>query len=183
MSYTDLASAVKTLWSHYGRNLTRDGQESWVRLLKEHDGPRLREVFRSWTQTETSLPTTAGILARLHGRTMHGPPVFQQPTPEQRKRSEHSAIMSMLWLHYVKGWALNSFAGTVVGNAFGCDPQRALEAAAKEYDKAAVERYIEQLEASEPPSQSKTYTDRIRQPQANQTRGSWSDLDDIPDIG
>jgi uncharacterized protein (UPF0332 family) len=63
-------------------------------------------------------------------------------TPAEKKASDHSAIMSMLWLHYVKGWQVSSFAGTIFERNFGVETARALQAAKEIYSAEDVERWM-----------------------------------------
>lgn len=65
-----------------------------------------------------------------------------EPTPEERKRSDHAAILSMLWLHYEREWPLDSFAGHVLGRLFGKDPAEALRVALEVYDRPTVAKWM-----------------------------------------
>lgn len=54
--------------------------------------------------------------------------------------------MSMLWLHYEKGWQAPNFQGTVFERNFGVETARALAAAREIYDREAVARWMRMQE-------------------------------------
>lgn len=71
---------------------------------------------------------------------------FKEPpplTPEERKRADHSAVLSMLWLHYAHGWPVERIASDIVGRLFGGDPVRAVEAAKEIYPREFVLAWME----------------------------------------
>jgi hypothetical protein len=182
--HADLGDAVKSLWAHYGRNLGQDGRQSWVALLKKYDGPILRRIFTEWAQTQTSVPTTAAILARYHSMSQSKPEALnrQEQSADEARRSQHSAVLSMLWLHYFQGWKLDDFGGHILGQLFGKNPKDALEAAKEIYDQDTVCRWMEdqnRLKPSTPAPIASPIRQGLRQPEANATRNGWQELQDI----
>jgi hypothetical protein len=145
----DLRRSVRILWSAFGRRADDETCAVWAQSLRAHDGAALRRVFREAAEGE-SLPTLGEVLGKVRAlRRASEERAAPDLTPEQRKRADNSAILSMLWLHYARGWRLQDFSGHVLGRLFGKDPAEALRAAAEVYDRETVLRWMHDQELAD----------------------------------
>jgi hypothetical protein len=95
------------------------------------------------------MPSIAEVKTGMAGRTdLEAFKPIPELTPEQRAKSNKAAILSMLWLHYAKGWSLDSFKGHVLGKAYEGDPTAALKAACEIYDRDLVMRWMQDQQAA-----------------------------------
>jgi hypothetical protein len=70
-------------------------------------------------------------------------------TPEEKRRSDNAAVLSLLWLHYAHGWDLNRIGaetiGRVVAQQLGKpagDVAKILEAAKEVYTDDVVTKWM-----------------------------------------
>ncbi len=74
-------------------------------------------------------------------------------TPEEQKRSDNAAILSLLWLHYAKGWELERVGAETISRIVAAqlkqpanDIPRLLAAAKEVYSRDFVMRWMEEQE-------------------------------------
>lgn len=141
-----LQQAVRVLWSAFGRKADTDTCAVWAKSLRPYEGPVLYRVFREAAEAE-SLPNLGEVLGKIRAlkKAADGAPSILL-TDEQRAKADKVAVLSMLWLHYAKGWSFESFHGTIFERNFGKDPVTALKAAAAIYDKDTVLRWMQDQE-------------------------------------
>jgi hypothetical protein len=91
-------------------------------------------------------PTLKTIIEMQRAKAMrkaHSAAPMQELTEAERKRADHAAILSMLWLHYEMGWKLEDFAGSTMGRLFGGDPRNLIEKAKRHYDRETVKCWMD----------------------------------------
>lgn len=77
------------------------------------------------------------------------PPAQYQPTDEERERSRAAALKTALWLHYEKGWPLQTFGATLMGSALkrqaemsDAELAQALEAAKRKHSRESIAAWM-----------------------------------------
>lgn len=110
-------------------------------------GPALIEAMTELCDGE-KFPTLKAIVdlqrAKAKQRASKELPVETTMTHEERKRSDHVAIQSMLWLHYhhAEKWPLSSFDGSIMARLFGGSPVEALTKAKGIYTRDELDRIM-----------------------------------------
>ena len=138
-----ILTSLKLLCSAFGRKLDQDALAFWASRLSEYPPESVFKALREAMDGERfptlkQLRDAAGNVGPTRNTVVEHPPL----TADQRKRSDHSAIMSMLWLHYDKGWPLTDFGGHILGRLFGKDPHEALAKAKEIYDAPTVKAWM-----------------------------------------
>lgn len=138
-----LTRAIKLLSEAHSKRLSPAGILTWCRALAPF--AKQASLWRALEASceEARFPSIAQVKSLMRGRpeTESFKPI-PPLTPEQKRRADHAAVLSMLWLHYTQGWRLTDFHGTVLAKAFGKDPHEALAAAVAVYDEATVRRWM-----------------------------------------
>jgi hypothetical protein len=137
-----IRKGIQLLCSAFRTRMDKDGLEFWVSKLADYAGPQLWSALKSALDGDR-MPTLRDL--RQASGAASRPNAYKEPPPltaDQRKRSDHAAIMSMLWLHYDKGWPLTDFGGHILGRLFGKDPHEALAKAKEIYDAPTVKSWM-----------------------------------------
>lgn len=133
-----LAMAVAKLGDVHGRKLSAVQIQHWVSRLTQHaENPILWRILAEACDG-ARMPAVSDVLDAIAAHPKAQARVEAPPTPGERLRSNHAAVLSMLWLHYAKNWQLRDFAGTIMASQFGKDPYDALVAAKELYDKPTI---------------------------------------------
>ena len=158
-----LVNSFRRLAQHHNKKLSEDSLFWYAKRLSPWaKGERLYQTIPMLME-EDRMPTIKRIKEALGGRPEQSPaPTVPALTPEEEKRSDHAAIMSMLWLHYEKGWRASDLAGAIFERQLGVETARALVAAAEIYDRETVARWMRVQELE----------DESRQPGNGMQRGA-----------
>lgn len=141
--YEKIKQSVRLLAANFNRRMDDETLRFWASRLSDHVGPRLWRALAGALDGET-FPTLRWVCDQASESPRANSVRFTPDlTDEQRRRSDHAAIMSMLWMHYEKGWTLSDFSAHILGRLFGKDPRQALIAAKEIYDSTTVKRWIE----------------------------------------
>lgn len=133
----------RAMAANFGKRFPAELELLWVNKLEKYAGDALDAILEQSLMGE-KMPTLGAIMEVVHGRRDSA--AFVPPprlTPEQQKKSDHAAILSMLWLHYEKGWELKEFDGHVLGRLFGGNANTALLKAKEIYDAPTVNRWMQ----------------------------------------
>lgn len=155
-----IKAGVRRIANNHARNMSDAQVTSWAETLRPYAGPVLMRVLDDFAIGD-EFPNVGGIRAKYFGLTQSSKTPRPQ-TEAERKKADHAAIVSMLWLHYEKGWRLEDFDGSPMARAFlglsfaqrdmndeqRAEVMRALRAAKMHYDRATIARLFEQLEQS-----------------------------------
>lgn len=131
----------------HGRKLPVAARQRWIIKLRDFSFNAVMSVIDAGCDAKHMPALTEvieGVNSRQFSKGTYAPAV--EMTPEQRKRSDLAAIMSMLWLHYEKRWKLSDIAGHALARAFGRDPVEALTVAKGIYSAEDVSRWMKQQE-------------------------------------
>lgn len=136
-----LRRAIETLFANFSSSKRQNDVKvlTWCRALAPYAKGKSLWWALEMACREARQPGIPDIQRMMNGRpeTEAFKPI-PELTPEERKRADQSAVLSMLWLHYAKYWWFSDFAGTVLARQLGAEPQEALRAAAETYDRATV---------------------------------------------
>jgi hypothetical protein len=102
------------------------------------------------------MPALADLLEQIasQGVRVDNTPRLVPLTPEQKKRADFAAMMSMLWLSYGlhggRPWRPEDFDGSLWSSVFeGVDPLTAILAAREKYAPELVRNWMRQTEELE----------------------------------
>lgn len=142
-----LARSVNLLAAVHNRRMSEDAVMMYCKRLSPYAlTAGLYSALASLADAER-MPSIGAIKSAMRGRTDLEPfKPIPQLTPEQEAASDKSAIMSMLWLHYAKGWGPSEFRGSVFERRFGVDTARALAAAKELYAKETILAWMQAQE-------------------------------------
>ncbi len=143
---TDRIQALRDMWA--GR-FSDAALRHWVKTLTPFYGSTLFQVLER-SMNEKSMPSLGHVLEALHqaaarernGKCIELPPPL---TPGEQKRSDNAAVLSMLWLHYERGWEARDFTWQIFKRLFerqGADAEMLLNAAKECYDRDTVRRWM-----------------------------------------
>lgn len=138
-----LTKSIRLLAETHGRKLSDQAVTVWCKALAPY--VTTLALFRALAESceDERMPSIAKVKSRLRGRPeLEECKPIPEMTPEERERSDKGAVLSMLWLHHIKGWPMSSFAGTIFERRFGRDPTDALHVAAQTYDRTLVEAWM-----------------------------------------
>lgn len=119
----------------------------WVTRLDPLMGPALIEAMGELCDGD-KFPTLKAIVdlqrARAKRKASGALPQVVMLTPEERKRADHVAIQSMLWLHYnhPEKWPLSSYDGSIMARLFGGSPVEALTKAKGIYTREELDQIM-----------------------------------------
>lgn len=138
--------AVKMLFTAFGKRDDPDQILFWVNRLEPLAGPKLFSALSQACEGEKfpalkTLAAAASEQPRANGFKDY-PPL----TPDEKRRADNAAIISMLWLHYEHHWRLEDFGSHLLGRLFGGDPREQLEKAKLHYDRQTVAAWMETRE-------------------------------------
>lgn len=144
-----LDKAIRKLFTMHNRRLNDEVVLEYCMHLAPYASGKLIWEALAEARSDDRFPNLAALKRRLAGRPeteeYKAPPLL---TEAERKRADHAAILSMLWLHCSAGWDLRDFAGHTLGRLFERDPTEALEAAKQIYNRATVLRWMEDQRAA-----------------------------------
>lgn len=126
---------------NFNRRIDPEMELFWVNRLEPLAGPKL---FRAMSEAleEERFPTLKRIIEMAQGRRDTQPFIAPAPlTTDERKRSDHAAIMSMLWLRY--NYEHDSLGELMLKRLFPGDPVKALATAMEIYPKETVNRWMD----------------------------------------
>lgn len=151
-----LARSIKLLASVHNRKMSEDAVMMYCKRLSPYALTTALYSALSMLADAERMPSIGTIKSAMGGRADLQPfPKIPDLTPEEQARSDQSAIMSMLWLHYAKGWKAADFAGSVFERRFGVDTAKALAAAAELYAPETILRWMRDQERVEAQSRDR----------------------------
>jgi len=144
-----IVTAVNSLAAAFGRKLSPEGLNVWVKRLRPYRGAKLWAAIEKATESR-SMPSIGEVLELMPRRDRQA--AWEPPPPlsaQERRRVDNAAIMSMLHLHYTMGWPLEDFSWHAMGRAFGkhdgtpaTDIPKILQHAKEHYTQARVEEWM-----------------------------------------
>lgn len=146
----EIKAAVRQLWSAWTKRPSEEEQVAWTERLRPYFAkPALKHAMRECAETSDWVPTIPALLARMRAiedaaqsRSKYEP-TLHILTAKEREKSDKAAVLSMLWLHHVKGWPTSAFSGTIFEERFAGMGQKAFEDAAKHYPRELLEAWME----------------------------------------
>jgi hypothetical protein len=137
-----IKAGIRRIALNHTRKLTDGEVTQWANELRPYAGQKLAKVLEDFA-LGTEFPNVGEIRAKYFAESKADAPFKSlQLTPDERKKANNAALKSMLWLHYVKRWRLEDFAGTTLAAAFGGDPKPHLERAKEAYSRELIERWM-----------------------------------------
>lgn len=138
-----LQRAIGNLFENFGKRRNEVLLLTWCRALAPYaKGDMIWQQLEA-ACLERSMPAPVDLIKAMGGRpeTEAFKPI-PELSPEQRRRSDHAAVLSMLWLHYEKGWSVADISGHVLARMFPGDIVKAVEAAKEIYTPEAVRSWM-----------------------------------------
>lgn len=137
--------AVALMFEAAGRRApTRELLAVYQRKLEPHENsPVLWRIFREASENGAAL-TIDQIGEKMRGQTQGAPEVRQLTEPE-RKRAEHAAVMSMVWLAYKYpdlAGAAHGIMAAAFGRQFGGDATAAVRNAMATISEEQAETWM-----------------------------------------
>ena len=143
--FNRIKGLLQVLADTFNRRLNGETLLFWAKALEPMAGWQALESAMGGTE----FPTLRGLRDQAGGTEKpNGWKEIPRLTPEEKKRADHAAILSMLWLHYTrpKAWPLDAFDGSLIGrimgDAFTGDVHAALARAMQIYDRATVLKWM-----------------------------------------
>ncbi len=144
-SQTQLARAVRLVWAASGRRADSEVVALWERKLKPFEGSTLYAILEQEATSDKS-PNLGRVLAAIAQKRLQ-PGSYEPPklTAAERVKSEHAAILSMLWLenHHPE---LRESAGGIMRAAFtrqfGTDAAKLVDSARSNYTPEFVDKWM-----------------------------------------
>jgi hypothetical protein len=147
-----LRNEIVLLSEVHSKRLSDEAMSHWVkRLLQYATGQALWTALER-ARDERTFPSVGWVLEeRERLMRVEAKPYAALPelTPDERKRSDNAAVLSMLWLHYARGWELERVGAETIARLLAQQTGRPIEdipkmlAAAKEiYPRDLVMRWM-----------------------------------------
>lgn len=143
-----LMRSLKLLAQAVGAKMGEERLHIYAKRLSPYATTKaLYAAFSSLSEGER-MPSVRQIRAEMGQRAELQPAKSIPPlTDEEQRRSDQSAVMSMLWLHYEKGWGPSAFRGTIFQKRLGMDTAGALALAKEIYDRETIAKWMQDQEA------------------------------------
>lgn len=141
-----LAAEIGEMHAIAGKKCTDRRIDFYLKKLGPYVGPELEAVIESFKECG-ECPGVRKILDGVHSRKRRTADNLLMPalTEEEKRRSDHAAIMSMLWLHYEHRWSIDRLVSDILTRVFARqvdDPKQAIEEAKKHYTKERVAEWM-----------------------------------------
>lgn len=141
-----LSQSIRLVFAAQARKAFPEVLSLWEEMLRPHDGPHLVAVLADMAQA-SKMPNVGEIVRAVVERKRRSQP-FVPPTltAAERTRSEHAAVMSMLWMRkeYPQ---LNESAElimrSVFARQFGKDATTAVNEAKSAYTPEQLDAWME----------------------------------------
>lgn len=147
-----LRKAVKLLCEARHSRLSDTAALVWCKSLAPYaKGQLLWTTMRTLCEA-TGKPSIAEIKTAMRGRpelNQYQPP--KKLTPEEQKKSDLAAVMSMLWLHYEHGWQAKDFSWKIFERVFereGADAETILAGAREAFSRETIAKWMRDQEAA-----------------------------------
>ena len=152
-----LRQAISLLMDVHSRRMSEEAMTHWVKRLTPYTKGKALWAALERACDEKSMPSVGWVLEQMQYENradLKPPPTLVPLTPEEQKRSDNAAVLSMLWLHYKHGWALEVVGqhtiGRVVARQLGVtdmDLSKVLAAAKEAYPREMVLKWMIDQEA------------------------------------
>ncbi|MES2367775.1 MAG: hypothetical protein V4563_18000 [Pseudomonadota bacterium] len=140
--FARIKTAIGVMASTFGKRMDADTLLFWATRLEPHAGKKLWAAFAACMDGD-DMPTLKYLVNQ--SRPDHLAPNGYKAPPEMsaadRKKSDHWAIISMLWLHYTRPHAF-AMCEDIFARLFGGDPHQALAKAKEIYSKEEIEKLM-----------------------------------------
>jgi hypothetical protein len=140
----DIDRMIGKLQDIHSKKLTDAARSFWVSELEKFPLTKISKACH-WAAKEKYFPSLGAMLEQLAlGDRLDSVQFAEHKplTPQERQRSDHAAIMAMLWLHYQHGWAATAFLGTVMAQQLGKPPNEVIHAAKQIYTREQVHEWM-----------------------------------------
>lgn len=152
MSNPELNNAIESAWAAFGGVPPAKTIAVWSQALQNiplaHVRKALREASENGARPNLGLVKTR---AQEFWNSASYAPIDVKPlTPDEKRKADKAAILSMLWLHYANGWGLNEFHNYGLAKLYGDNMEAAFKAAKEIYSRDLVLAWMEDQKRQDP---------------------------------
>jgi hypothetical protein len=111
-----LSDAIRLLAEVHNKRFSDAAITVWCKRLAEYaNGSALWRAMSAACE-EDRMPSLHRLVELMRGRPETKLyQAMQPPTPEQKAKADKAAVLSLLWLHYAKGWELERVGAETIG--------------------------------------------------------------------